>query len=256
MHLLFTDPSTSPRTRAGTRHLRRALRLSAVAPVSTARAPPACRRSTTSSPGAALESLGQADSIARRARGGSQPSIRRGSADRSAPRQRHVAYMSIWAIVFAVMSARRASAIVTPASGCRSGNEACRDGRPRACAYLAICSRFYCDAGSGWACNEAGSFRARAPALRRGDSAAGPPEATIVVRARMQARIRAGMPATPALSERRRGALRAAPPTLADYPDPACGAARDRSPTARPQRCTRAPASRAGPTRAVGHAPA
>jgi hypothetical protein len=32
----------------------------------------------------------------------------------------------------------------------------CAEGRPRACAYLASLQSIYCDAGSGWACNEAG----------------------------------------------------------------------------------------------------
>jgi hypothetical protein len=38
--------------------------------------------------------------------------------------------------------------------------EACRAGRPAACAYLPQLQTTLCRAGSGWACNELGIFRA------------------------------------------------------------------------------------------------
>jgi len=72
------------------------------------------------------------------------------------PRQRNMAYMSIWAVVFAGMSAAQGVGDSHPGQWLPFWRQACKDGRPYACPYLADLSLSYCNQGSGWACNEAG----------------------------------------------------------------------------------------------------
>src|SRR4029077_13370372 len=72
------------------------------------------------------------------------------------PRQRHLAYMSVWAIVFAVMSAVQGVGDSHPGQWLPFWRRGCEDGRPYACPYLADLPVSFCNSGSGWACNEAG----------------------------------------------------------------------------------------------------
>jgi hypothetical protein len=72
------------------------------------------------------------------------------------PRQRHLAFMSIWAVCFAVLSATGAVGDYHPGQFLPFWRQACQDGRAYACPYLADLDQTYCSAGSGWACNEAG----------------------------------------------------------------------------------------------------
>jgi hypothetical protein len=72
------------------------------------------------------------------------------------PYRRNLAYMSIWAIVFVAMSATQAVGDSHPGQWLPFWRQACQDGRPYACPYLADLSLSYCEQGSGWACNEAG----------------------------------------------------------------------------------------------------
>src|SRR5436190_16236586 len=72
------------------------------------------------------------------------------------PRRRHLAYMSVWAIVFAVMSAAQGVGDSHRGQWMPFWRQACEDGRPYACPYLADLQVGFCDRGSGWACNEAG----------------------------------------------------------------------------------------------------
>jgi hypothetical protein len=72
------------------------------------------------------------------------------------PWQRNVAYMSVWAVVFAGMSAAQGVGDSHPGQWLPFWRQACKDGRPYACPYLADLSLSYCNQGSGWACNEAG----------------------------------------------------------------------------------------------------
>jgi hypothetical protein len=70
-------------------------------------------------------------------------------------RQRHLAYVSVWAVAFASMSASHGVGDRHPGQWLPFWEHACREGRSRACAYLANMESIYCNAGSGWACNEA-----------------------------------------------------------------------------------------------------
>jgi hypothetical protein len=71
-------------------------------------------------------------------------------------RQRNLAYMSIWAVIFASMSATQGVGDSHPGQWLPFWRQACEDGRAYACPYLADLESSFCDRGSGWACNEAG----------------------------------------------------------------------------------------------------
>jgi hypothetical protein len=73
-----------------------------------------------------------------------------------APRQRNLAYMSIWAVVFMGMSAVQGVGDSHSGQWLPFWRKACEDGRSYACPYLADMELSFCNRGSGWACNEAG----------------------------------------------------------------------------------------------------
>jgi hypothetical protein len=124
------------------------------------------------------------------------------------PSWRRAAYMSIWTLVFAGMSA--ASGVGDTHSGqwLPFWQEACGRERPSACRYLGDLLDGYCDQRSGWACNERavlyagrdGSPLAAMEALRRGCERGFAPACTNITRS--------ALGAAPA----------SAPPTLDDYP--------------------------------------
>jgi len=78
-----------------------------------------------------------------------------------APRQRHLAYMSLWAIVFGVMSAVQAVGDSHPGQWLPFWQQACKQDRRYACSYLSNVQASFCDRGSGWACNELGMLQAQ-----------------------------------------------------------------------------------------------
>jgi hypothetical protein len=71
-------------------------------------------------------------------------------------RRRHLAFMSVWAVVFVVMSAFQGVGDAHPGQYIPFWRQACDEARPYACPYLADLELDYCADGSGWACNEAG----------------------------------------------------------------------------------------------------
>jgi hypothetical protein len=72
------------------------------------------------------------------------------------PRQRNIAYMSIWAAAFAALSLTQGVGDNHPGQWLPFWRQACQDGRSYACPYLADLETNFCNRGSGWACNEAG----------------------------------------------------------------------------------------------------
>ena len=70
--------------------------------------------------------------------------------------QRNLAYMAVWVVVFAGMSAFQGVGDRHPGQWVPFWQGACSDGRPYACSYLADMQLRFCRSGSGWACNEAG----------------------------------------------------------------------------------------------------
>lgn len=73
-----------------------------------------------------------------------------------APRQRNLAYMALWGAVFVGMSAVQGVGDRHPGQWVPFWQEACRDARPGACRYLRDMQFRFCRSGSAWACNEAG----------------------------------------------------------------------------------------------------
>jgi hypothetical protein len=72
------------------------------------------------------------------------------------PRLRHIAYISVWAMAFTTMSAAGGVGDDHPGQWLPFWQQACADGRNYACPYLADRELRFCGDGSGWACNEAG----------------------------------------------------------------------------------------------------
>ena len=73
-----------------------------------------------------------------------------------APRQRHVAYMSVWALAFAGMSASGYLGDDHPGQWTPHWEQACAADTREACLNLYFLQDGFCTDGSPWACNEAG----------------------------------------------------------------------------------------------------
>jgi hypothetical protein len=91
-----------------------------------------------------------------------------------APRRRNFAYVSLWAVVFAAISAAQGVGDRHRGQWIPFWQQACGDDRSRACAYLAQLHATGCRAGSGWSCNELGILQDTRRDERRG-AASTPP---------------------------------------------------------------------------------
>lgn len=147
MHLLFTDPATSPRRGAG-RLLFGALYAVGVAAffvlLGAVGAPTYFDK---------LLPLPILNLLARR--------IDALTAGEGAPAPapsipRNLAYTAAWAATFAVLMLGRALGDRHPGQYLPFWQEACAAGKDRACSYVAYRESIYCAQGSGWACNEWG----------------------------------------------------------------------------------------------------
>jgi hypothetical protein len=155
MHLLFNDPSSSPRTELGRIIYGALYGLSTVALywLLGSAGMPTFYDKLLQVP---LLNL-SVRAIDRTARSRWLRFFNPGSLGQSlVPWQRNVAYMSIWVVVFAGMSAAQGVGDNHPGQWLPFWRQACMDGRSYACPYLADLSLSYCHQGSGWACNEAG----------------------------------------------------------------------------------------------------
>ena len=76
-------------------------------------------------------------------------------------RQRHLAYMTVWAAIFAGMSAAQGVGDGHPGQWLPFWQQACADGRPYACSYYERIILDDCDRGSGWACHELAVLQTR-----------------------------------------------------------------------------------------------
>ena len=74
------------------------------------------------------------------------------------PRQRNLAYMSIWAVAFVIVSDPTES--YRPRRWLPFWEQACVEDRRNACQVLSKLEAQYCSQGSGWACNEVGILEA------------------------------------------------------------------------------------------------
>ncbi len=147
MHLLFTDPSTSPRSELGR------IAYGAIYGLSTV---------------AFYELLGKAGlptfydkllpvplmNLSVKAIDRVFGQIR--LAARLQGYERNLAYMSVWAMVFVALNATQQVGDNHPGQYIPFWQHACDAGRPYACPYLADLELNACNRGSGWACNEAG----------------------------------------------------------------------------------------------------
>ena len=216
MHLLFTDPSTAPRTAAG-RVLFGVLYGAGVVAgyaLLAGAGLPTFYDKLLPVPLLNL-SVGLLDWLAK-----SRP-LRRLDPARlggPAPRRWHLAYMGAWAAVFAVMSATGGAGDRHPGQWLPFWQAACADGRPGACRYLAARLSGHCAAGSGWACNETGVLLVARPAAA---AAVGEPDPWAASAAWFEQGCALGFdPACANLgrSVGARGPLERAPPTLDDWP--------------------------------------
>jgi hypothetical protein len=125
--------------------------------------------------------------------------------------------MSGWAVVFAIMSATQGVGDSHPGQWLPFWRQACQDGRPYACPYLADLQLSDCNRGSAWSCNEAGLLdialsRSGEDARRLDPSSAARPF-RLACELGFQAACRNLSTLTSGT-----GSFAAAPPALEDYP--------------------------------------
>jgi hypothetical protein len=207
MHLLFTDPSTSPRTELGRLMFGALYGLSTIAlyqVLGTLGLPtffdkllqvPVLNLSIK-----LLDRCGQSRPLRALDPSRIGPSV--------APYRRHLVYMAVWAIVFTGMSATQGVGDDHPGQWLPFWQQACANERPYACRYLEDVQVGFCDRGSGWACNEVGIGLARRERDLAGAAAS------------MEQGCARGF--TPACVNVKRivagGPVESSPPTLDDYP--------------------------------------
>jgi hypothetical protein len=159
MQLLFTDPSTSPRTELGRMIFGVLYGLSTIALYALLRVAglPAFYDKLLQVP--LLNLLIQ--SIDRAVRSGRLRRFDPARIGRSlSARGRNLAYISVWAIVFAIMTAAQGVGDSHRGQWIPFWQRACEQDRGDACQYLALLHTNYCRADSGWSCNELGRLQA------------------------------------------------------------------------------------------------
>ena len=219
MHLLFTDPSTSPRTELGRILFGVLYGLSTVVLyVVLGRAgAPTFYDKLLQVPVLNLSVI----LIDRAARSSVLRGFDPAAFGRSlAPRRRHLAYMGVWAVVFAGISAAGGVGDRHPGQWVPFWQQACEEGRPHACSYLAAKQSGLCNSGSGWACNEAGVLQAAvggAGAVGEDPEGVGQVEALFAFRRGCELGFEAACGNYRAMLAGG-GAFERAPPTVEDYP--------------------------------------
>jgi len=150
MHLLFTDPSTAPRTESG-RVIFGVLYAFAVILLAPAFGfydkllPVPFLNLTVRFIDRAVRSAA--------ARGIDPLAF----ISRFAPRRRHLAYMSVWTLLFIALSSTNQLGHASQGYYLPFWQQACQDGRRNACNKLGELEQTYCrDGESGWACNDLG----------------------------------------------------------------------------------------------------
>ena len=155
MHLLFTDPSTSPRTELGRFMFGVLYALSTVAffVLLSSIGAPTFYDKLLPLPLMNLMVRGIDRLAASRPLAAIDPG-RLGRALR--PRLRNLAYVAIWAAVFVTLRAAGGIGDDHPGQFLPLWEEACEAGSTRACNYALFRKFNYCVNGSGWGCNEWG----------------------------------------------------------------------------------------------------
>jgi hypothetical protein len=206
MHLLFTDPATSPRTELGRIFYGLLYGLSAVwlYDVLLSANTPGFYDKLLQVPLLNL-SVRLLDGLARSPRLESIDPARLGRV--LAPHRRHLAYMGVWAVVFAAMSATGYLGDKHPGQFTPFWEQACAAERRDACLNLYFLHDGYCADGSAWSCNEIGIMLAERYDNRATAAAAFSRACTL--------QFAAGCDNAAAI--RSAGALRHDAPTAADY---------------------------------------
>ncbi len=157
MHLLFTDPSTSPRTESGrvVFGVLYGLGTIGLVVILDALSAPTFYDKLLAVPilnlliqridrGAAVLRLPESIGLAA-----------------LTEKQRRLGTVGVWVMVFAGISAVGGLGDEHPGQYLPTWAEACETtGSDRACEYVGVMQQVYCDRGSGWACNELGIHRA------------------------------------------------------------------------------------------------
>jgi hypothetical protein len=148
------------------------------------------------------------------------------------PRMRFLAYVSVWTLLFAAMSAAQGVGDRHPGQWLPFWRQACTEGRRGACDFLVARLSAHCEGGSGWACNEASVLHSR---LSEPDYNANKPMAD-AVRSLERGCGFGFKPACENVLKMLKGSQpESAPPTLEDYPIILRGSKQpvtDRSPSA------------------------
>jgi hypothetical protein len=170
MHLLFTDPSTAPRTELGRMIFGAVYGLSTIVLYDLlGRAGlPTFYDKLLQVPLMNL-SIKRIDRAVRS--GWLRPFDPAGTASSLAPRRRNLAYVSLWGLVFAALSFVQGVGDWHRGQWIPFWQQACLAEHDRACAYLAQLYSTNCDAGSGWSCNALETLQE----TRRPPSTASPP---------------------------------------------------------------------------------
>jgi hypothetical protein len=166
MHLLFTDPSTSPRSGRGR------IAFGALYAVGTASFYSALGAFGVPTFYDKLLPVPLMNLLVRRI-DRIAAATRRPDAS-AAPTRRlrpNLGWTALWACIFLGLTAVRGIGDRHPGQALPFWTKACRAGVERACAYEASMLRIYCGNGSGWACNEWGVTRLRAGAADQADLA-------------------------------------------------------------------------------------
>ncbi|NJD18370.1 MAG: RnfABCDGE type electron transport complex subunit D, partial [Gemmatimonadetes bacterium] len=155
MHLLFTDPATSPRTELGRIIFGVLYALGAVAlyVLFLRVGVPTYWDKLLPVPLLNLMVRGIDGLASSKALAGLDPSR---IARTLTPPQRNVAYTGLWAGLFVVMSFTQGVGDTHPGQYLPFWVERCEAGNQRACSYREHLTLVYCNNGSGWACNEWG----------------------------------------------------------------------------------------------------
>jgi TPR repeat protein len=155
MHLLFTDPSTSPKTELGRVLFGVCYGLSVVVLYYALdrMGAPTYYDKLLQVPIMNLlvkqfDRAGRSASLAWLNPGRLGPAV--------APQLRRAVYVSLWTITFGVLTAANGLGNYHPGQTIPFWETACNDGRRNACRNLAQMHKRYCGAGSAWSCNELG----------------------------------------------------------------------------------------------------
>jgi hypothetical protein len=167
MHLLFTDPVTSPRTEGGRVAFGVLYGLSTVGLYAWLGAAglPTFYDKLLQVPLLNL-SVRAIDRVVRSTRAGFLDPGRLWHG--LAGRRRNLAYVSVWAVVFMTMTAAEGVGDRHRGQWLPFWQEACGEGRPGACSHLSQMYATYCRAGSEWSCGEFASMDARGLGRQRG----------------------------------------------------------------------------------------